>query len=341
MDERTSPTAPSERPLPGPTRPMATGARRRARRPARADDPHDRALEPAVGTVARLQRGLRTGRHVPELPRRDARGARPDVGRDRVQQRVPGDHRPGPRPRPVHRRHDDGPRATATVEDIRFLQAMNRVRHAYHEAVPGLEPYFMSGHHDDLAGVLAGYGADIADVEPARDRPQLHDRPRDDRRDQRGAERRPRRHRDPARTTNGTLRWPSGSSASPRAGGRPLYMNGLISRTGQTMNARFPTPPETRGRRASRELAGDRRGPILTGISGSPGERGQGSEPRVATRNHARSSRRRSTWGSATRRAGVRALNRSARRGPAGACVAEGPTATSPGGAASRPCGTG
>ena len=51
--------------------------------------------------------------------------------------------------------------STATIEDIRFLQAMNWVRHAYHEVVPGLEPYFMSGHHDDVRGVLAGYGADV------------------------------------------------------------------------------------------------------------------------------------------------------------------------------------
>lgn len=51
--------------------------------------------------------------------------------------------------------------STATSEDIRYLQAMNRIRHAYHEAVPGLEVYFVSGHHDDIAGVFGAYGADV------------------------------------------------------------------------------------------------------------------------------------------------------------------------------------
>jgi hypothetical protein len=51
--------------------------------------------------------------------------------------------------------------ATATSEDIRFLQGMNRLRHAYHETVPGLDPYFISGHHDDVLGIFANYGADV------------------------------------------------------------------------------------------------------------------------------------------------------------------------------------
>jgi hypothetical protein len=51
--------------------------------------------------------------------------------------------------------------ATATSEDIRFLQGMNRLRHAYHEAVPGLDPYFITGHHDDVLGIFANYGADV------------------------------------------------------------------------------------------------------------------------------------------------------------------------------------
>ena len=48
--------------------------------------------------------------------------------------------------------------ATATSEDIRFLQGMNRLRHAYHETVPGLEPYFITGHYDDVLGIFANYG---------------------------------------------------------------------------------------------------------------------------------------------------------------------------------------
>jgi hypothetical protein len=43
-------------------------------------------------------------------------------------------------------------------EDIRSLQAMNRLRHAYHEMVPGLEPYFSTSHHDDFDSVLMQYG---------------------------------------------------------------------------------------------------------------------------------------------------------------------------------------
>jgi hypothetical protein len=51
--------------------------------------------------------------------------------------------------------------STATSEDIRFLQGMNRLRHAYHETVPGLESYFITGHYDDVRGIFAGYGADV------------------------------------------------------------------------------------------------------------------------------------------------------------------------------------
>jgi hypothetical protein len=51
--------------------------------------------------------------------------------------------------------------STATSEDIRLLQGMNRLRHAYHETVPGLDPYFITGHHDDVLGIFAGYGADV------------------------------------------------------------------------------------------------------------------------------------------------------------------------------------
>jgi hypothetical protein len=37
----------------------------------------------------------------------------------------------------------------ASAEDIRYLQGMNRLRHAYFEIVPGLDPYFITSHHDD------------------------------------------------------------------------------------------------------------------------------------------------------------------------------------------------
>ena len=48
--------------------------------------------------------------------------------------------------------------SAASNEDIRYLQGMNRLRHAYHEMVPGLESYFITSHHDDMESVLAIYG---------------------------------------------------------------------------------------------------------------------------------------------------------------------------------------
>ncbi|HJW21457.1 MAG TPA: hypothetical protein VJ506_03415 [Candidatus Limnocylindrales bacterium] len=46
----------------------------------------------------------------------------------------------------------------ANAEDVRYLQGMNRIRHAYLEAAPLLEPYFVSSHHDDLPAVFSTYG---------------------------------------------------------------------------------------------------------------------------------------------------------------------------------------
>jgi hypothetical protein len=37
---------------------------------------------------------------------------------------------------------------------------MNRLRHAYHEIVPGLEPYFITQRYDDVMSVLGSYGPD-------------------------------------------------------------------------------------------------------------------------------------------------------------------------------------
>jgi hypothetical protein len=50
----------------------------------------------------------------------------------------------------------------ASMEDIRYLQGMNRIRHAYHEMVPGLTPYFSTNHHDDVGSVLSLYGSGVA-----------------------------------------------------------------------------------------------------------------------------------------------------------------------------------
>jgi hypothetical protein len=48
--------------------------------------------------------------------------------------------------------------AAASAEDIRYLQAMNRVRNAYSRIAPGVEAYFVTGHHDDAGTVLGMYG---------------------------------------------------------------------------------------------------------------------------------------------------------------------------------------
>jgi hypothetical protein len=44
--------------------------------------------------------------------------------------------------------------ATASAEDLWLIIGMNRLRHAYLELAPELEPYFVTAHHDDEAGVL-------------------------------------------------------------------------------------------------------------------------------------------------------------------------------------------
>jgi hypothetical protein len=48
--------------------------------------------------------------------------------------------------------------ASASGEELHCVRGMNRIRHAYREMVPGLEPYFVTGFHDDARGVLAVYG---------------------------------------------------------------------------------------------------------------------------------------------------------------------------------------
>jgi hypothetical protein len=46
----------------------------------------------------------------------------------------------------------------AGTEDLRYLQGMNRLRHAYFELVPGLEDYFITSGYDDFDSVAAFYG---------------------------------------------------------------------------------------------------------------------------------------------------------------------------------------
>lgn len=44
------------------------------------------------------------------------------------------------------------------MEDALWVVGMNRIRHAYLEARPGLEPYFSSGWTDDEAGIARTFG---------------------------------------------------------------------------------------------------------------------------------------------------------------------------------------
>jgi hypothetical protein len=44
-----------------------------------------------------------------------------------------------------------------TREDLRCVQGMNRLRHAYFQIAPGIAPYFVTSDRDDLTGVLMTY----------------------------------------------------------------------------------------------------------------------------------------------------------------------------------------
>ncbi len=54
----------------------------------------------------------------------------------------------------------------ASGEELQCVRGMNRIRHAYREMVPGLEPYFVSSFHDDARGVLASYRDVTASASP-------------------------------------------------------------------------------------------------------------------------------------------------------------------------------
>jgi hypothetical protein len=46
----------------------------------------------------------------------------------------------------------------ANTDDFGLVLGMNRLRHAYLELAPELEPYFVTSHHDDMAGLTQSYG---------------------------------------------------------------------------------------------------------------------------------------------------------------------------------------
>jgi len=55
----------------------------------------------------------------------------------------------------------------AREEDVTLVAGMNRLRHAYLEMAPELAPYFVTSHHDDMAGIMQTYG-DRPEIRPSR-----------------------------------------------------------------------------------------------------------------------------------------------------------------------------
>ncbi len=55
----------------------------------------------------------------------------------------------------------------ARAEDVTLVIGMNRLHHAYLELAPGLEPYFVTSHHDDMAGIMKTYGDQVT-IRPSR-----------------------------------------------------------------------------------------------------------------------------------------------------------------------------
>jgi hypothetical protein len=56
----------------------------------------------------------------------------------------------------------------ANGEDLQTIQGMNRIRHAYLESAPQLEPYFVTGQNDDLPALFSSYGMGPASMSSAR-----------------------------------------------------------------------------------------------------------------------------------------------------------------------------
>lgn len=48
---------------------------------------------------------------------------------------------------------------SASDEEMDCIAGMNRIRHAYREMVPGIEPYFSTPFHDDVTSILQAYGS--------------------------------------------------------------------------------------------------------------------------------------------------------------------------------------
>ena len=58
---------------------------------------------------------------------------------------------------------------TASQEEMACVAGVNRLRHAYREMVPGIEPYFSTPFHDDMLSVLSTYGLPEGGTTPIQD----------------------------------------------------------------------------------------------------------------------------------------------------------------------------
>jgi hypothetical protein len=57
----------------------------------------------------------------------------------------------------------------ANGEDLQSIQGMNRIRHAYVEIAPQLEPYFVAGRNDDLPALFSAYGMGLGSMSSGRE----------------------------------------------------------------------------------------------------------------------------------------------------------------------------
>jgi hypothetical protein len=57
--------------------------------------------------------------------------------------------------------------SAANNEDVGLVIGMNRLRNAYLQIAPDLEPFFITGYHDDRAGIMRTYAVD-AQMVPSR-----------------------------------------------------------------------------------------------------------------------------------------------------------------------------
>ena len=114
-------------------------------------------------------------RHVPRLSG-NARRPRPDCDGDGVQRRIP--RWPGCSwPSTCSSGLASLGRITAaTNEDIRYLQGMHPLRHAYLEMVPGLDRYFITSAFDDYRSATTFYGQAPLDSLGATLQPALRPR---------------------------------------------------------------------------------------------------------------------------------------------------------------------